>query len=50
MLADRFNLEKFGEVLPHMENILHCGFYSHSFEKDETTWSPGVYQILGVEP
>jgi len=50
MLVDRFNVEKFGEVFPHMENILHCGLYIHSFENNETYWSRGMYSILGTEP
>src|SRR5687767_579317 len=50
MLVDKFNVERFGEVFPHMENILHCGLYIHSFENNETYWSRGMYYILGVEP
>ena len=50
MLVDRFNVEKFWEVFPHMENILHCGLYIHSFENNETYWSRGMYSILGTEP
>ena len=50
MLADKFNAEKYTEVLPQMENILRCGLYSHSFELNETTWSKGIYEILGLEP
>jgi light-regulated signal transduction histidine kinase (bacteriophytochrome) len=50
MLVDRFNVEKFGEVFPHMENILHCGLYIYSFQQNETHWSRGMYSILGVEP
>ncbi len=50
MLVDKFNVERFGEVFPHMENILHCGLYFYSFDSNETYWSRGMYSILGVEP
>lgn len=50
MLADKFNVERFGEVLPHMENILRCGLYSYEFKTGETSWSKGMYMILGIEP
>src|SRR5688500_15201218 len=50
MLVDKFNVERFGEVLPHMENILRCGLYSFSYKTKETCWSRGMYEILGVEP
>lgn len=50
MLADKFNPEKFTETLPHMEDILRCGLYSHSFELGVTTWSQGMFNILGLAP
>jgi signal transduction histidine kinase len=50
MLAERLSIERFGEVFPHLEDILHCGFYYHSSEKQFTYWSPGLYTLLGVEP
>lgn len=50
MLTQTFNAEKFGEIFPHMENILHCGLYIHNAETGETHWSKGMYSILGLEP
>jgi PAS domain-containing protein len=50
MIAQKLNVERFGDVFTHMENILHCGLYIYSFETDQTFWSPGMYAILGVEP
>src|SRR5688572_20548375 len=50
MLVDKFNVEKFGDVLPHMENILRCGLYSYSFVTFETSWSRGMFQIIGIAP
>lgn len=50
MLIKSFNAEKFGEVFPHMENILHCGLYIHNVETGDTYWSKGMYSILGTDP
>jgi signal transduction histidine kinase len=50
MLIKDFNVEKFGEIFPHMENILHCGLFIHDIESDEQHWSRGMFSILGVEP
>src|ERR1041384_6384080 len=50
MLADKLSVERFGEVFPHMENILQCGLYSYSYETGSTYWSPGMYLLLAVEP
>lgn len=47
MLARDFNSEIFGNIIPHMENILQCGFFSYSNNK--TYCSEGVYLILGIE-
>jgi signal transduction histidine kinase len=43
-------LDKFGEIFPHMENILHCGLYIYDASDNSQVWSPGVYMILGLEP
>jgi signal transduction histidine kinase len=50
MLVNTFNVEKFEEIFPHMENILHCGLYIHNFSNNETYWSQGMYAILDMEP
>lgn len=50
MLVKNFNVEKFGEILPHMENILHCGIFSHNIMSGEFYWSTGMFTILGVPP
>ena len=42
MLADKFNIEKLGDLLPQMEDILRCGLYCYSFETGESTWSGGT--------
>jgi len=42
--------DKFGDIFPHMESILHCGVFSHNVVTGESTWSPGMYAILGLEP
>jgi signal transduction histidine kinase len=49
MLADKLSAYNFGAVFPHMENILHCGFYLYSFENQSTYWSPGMYNLLGLD-
>jgi hypothetical protein len=49
-LIDQLNPEKFGEIFPHMENILQCGWYNHNFINKTSHWSRGVYNIFGVEP
>jgi signal transduction histidine kinase len=50
MLIKNFNVEKFGEIFPHMESILHCGTYTHNIETGEQHWSKGIYDILNLEP
>lgn len=40
----------FGDIFPHMEIILQCGFYIHNANTGQSTWSAGIYQILGLEP
>ncbi len=47
---ERFNVEKFGEFFPHMENILHFGTYYTDVQNNTVKWSPGLYRILGIEP
>lgn len=49
-LIDQSNSENFGEIFPHMENILHCGWYIYTYKTKVTHWSKGVYRILGLEP
>jgi PAS domain S-box-containing protein len=49
-LINQLNTEKFGEIFPHMENILQCGWYIHNFKDNTTHWSSGVYTIFGLEP
>src|SRR6476620_4275736 len=50
ILASGPTTEKFGDIFPHIENVLQCGFYSYHTKIDQTYWSEGVYRILGVEP
>lgn len=50
MLVKSFNSEKFGEIFPHMENILHCGIFSHDLKTNESFWSTGMFTILGIVP
>src|SRR5687768_13550859 len=50
MLADKLSVERFGEVFPHMENILQCGLFTYSYETAATYWSPGMFLLLGIEP
>jgi signal transduction histidine kinase len=50
MLTKSFDVEKFSEVFPKLENILQCGMFFHDPIKNETHWSKGVYTILGLEP
>lgn len=47
---ENFNVEKFGEFFPHMENILHFGTYYADVKNNTVKWSPGLYRILGLEP
>src|SRR6218665_937936 len=49
-LINQLNSEKFGEIFPHMENILQCGWYIHNFKDNTSHWSRGVYTIFGLEP
>jgi PAS domain S-box-containing protein len=49
MQADNLNVDRFGEVFPHVENILHCGLYVYSIKNDESYWSQGMYNILGIQ-
>ncbi len=49
MLTDVANSEKFGEIFPHVENILHCGLYNYNVSTDSMSWSKGVYAILGID-
>ncbi len=42
--------EKFGEIFPHIENILQCGWFSHNFKTNASYWSKGVFTIFGLEP
>jgi signal transduction histidine kinase len=42
-------VDKFGEIFPHMESILHCGVYIHHCKNNSTLWSPGVFRILGLD-
>jgi signal transduction histidine kinase len=50
MLTTNFNVEKFIEIFPQLENILQCGVYFHDPINNETYWSKGVYTILGLDP
>lgn len=45
-----FDVPKFVEFFPHMENILHFGTYYTDVKSNTVKWSPGFYKILGVEP
>lgn len=46
----RFDVEKLGEFYPHMEHILQFGTYFYDIQTNAVKWSPGVYNILGLEP
>ena len=48
-LIDTSGKGLFGEIFPHVENILHCGWYTHNLETNEMFWSKGTYVILGLE-
>jgi signal transduction histidine kinase len=50
MLRKPTEADRFGEIFPHMENILQCGLYTFGFNRNETTWSPGMFAILGIPP
>ncbi len=50
MLLNKFNVERFVDIFPHMEEILHCGVFTYSYEDKKSYWSKGVYDILGLEP
>src|SRR5688572_25001057 len=50
MLTEKFIVNKFGEFLPQMENILRCGLFTYSFRTQETSWSAGIFEIIGLEP
>lgn len=45
-----FNAEKFAEFFPHMEKILHFGTFYNDIRTNTIKWSPGLYDILGLEP
>jgi len=45
----RFDIEKFGEFFPQMEQIMQFGAYTYDVQNDLVTWSDGVYNILGVD-
>ncbi len=47
MLARTIETDKIVDIFPHMEKILHCGFFSSTGLKE--FWSEGIYAILGVE-
>lgn len=47
---EQFDVEKFGEFFPHMENILHFGTYYNELETGKIRWSPGIFKILGLDP
>ncbi len=47
---DKLELGEFGEILPHMEKILRCGLFCYSFDNCRTSWSKGIFEILGIEP
>jgi light-regulated signal transduction histidine kinase (bacteriophytochrome) len=49
MPVKSFNADKFGDIFPHMENILHCGIFSHNVQTNESYWSAGMFTILGIE-
>lgn len=40
----------FGDIFPHVENILHCGIYAYNFRTRQCTWSEGIYKIFGLVP
>ena len=44
-----FDVEKFGEFFPHIEDILQFGVYTYASNGSEITWSDGVYDLLGIE-
>jgi light-regulated signal transduction histidine kinase (bacteriophytochrome) len=49
MLESGLATEKFGDILPQIESVLRCGFYTHS-PSEKSYWSEGIYHILGIEP
>jgi signal transduction histidine kinase len=49
MLIDTANSERFGELFPQVENILHCGLYNFNAQTGLMSWSNGVYSILGID-
>lgn len=46
---EQFDVEKFGEFFPHMENILHFGTYINDVKNNVVKWSPGLFKILGLD-
>src|SRR4051812_12465528 len=49
MLVEKSPAERFGEIFPHIESVLRCGFFTHSIENNSSYWSEGVYRILGLD-
>ena len=45
-----FDVEKFEEFFPYMEEVFKFGSYFVNLEKNEVKWSLGMYKILAVEP
>jgi len=51
MSVSEKEFRKFGDIFPHMENILQCGIYYYSSTSPEDNyWSQGIYNIYGIEP
>ena len=50
MFQKSSSVEKFAHIFPYMENILQFGAYCYTIETDETQWSNGIFEILGIEP
>ncbi len=49
MYQNNLSVEKFAHIFPHMENILQFGAYCFNVENNDTQWSHGMYEILGVD-
>jgi light-regulated signal transduction histidine kinase (bacteriophytochrome) len=43
-----FNILKYGEIFPRVENILQCGMYLRSIHSNEVIWSRGIYDLLDL--